>query len=189
MSGGMTDQENKKEAALISVGLSTQLIAASLAFIAIVGGIITFVLINNKPTFWFYALYAISLVSFVASIFFGGRGIHFVKKNGESGDWKTKSDKSRNWFDYQTKSILLGIVIVIFLPFTGTPKKGKNKELQQIIEVLKLEIEQKSKILDHIVIADSIRANKIREIERRLEESEKLTKNEEKKDTTVPNKK
>ena len=63
--GGMTNHNHKKDAALIAVGLSTQLIAASLTFIAITGGIITFVLTNKNPTIWFFILYGSTLLAFV----------------------------------------------------------------------------------------------------------------------------
>ena len=172
----MTDEEDKKEAALISVELSTQLIAASLAFIAITGGIITFVLSNRQPNWLFYLLYIISLLAFVASMFFGGKGIQFVKKNGESGNWKTKDNETHNWFDYQTKLILLGIVLVLFLPFTGNKVEKKNKKLCQIKEILKADLKNRSEFREFFTTSDSLKNLKIEEMEKRIYELEKRLK-------------
>ncbi|MCX2745325.1 hypothetical protein OO013_15715 [Mangrovivirga sp. M17] len=184
----MTENEqHKKDAVLISVGLSSQLIAASLAFIAITGGIVTFVLTNRTPTCWFYTLYSFALIAFVVSMYFGGKGIQLVKKSGESGNWKTKDNIDPNWFDYQTKSILFGIVIAVFLPFTGEPKEKKNDELKQIIEILKLELNLKSESVEQNLTSDSLRNIKLIEIEKRIEKLESKAPNKEN-ISTLPNK-
>jgi|GEM_PF-1374417 len=142
MSGGTANKNNrqhattdKQEAAKIVVGLSTQLITAALAFIALNGGIITFVLTNNEPTIWFYILFVGTLASFVFSIFFGGKGIDFVKKTVIEGKWDTKDDK-KNWFDWQTKAIILGIILSIFLPFTGKKANKTELNIQKVVDLI-----------------------------------------------------
>lgn len=145
----MTEQEkmakeDKKDSANISVGLSSQLIAASLTFIAILGGLITFVLDKKNPTLTFYILYAISFISFITSIYLGGRGIQFVKKAGENGDWKTKEEGKTNWFSYQSLLILIGIVAVGFMPFIGTEKSTEDPKMNELRHLVKKSIEYDS---------------------------------------------
>lgn len=75
----MPTPTDKKEAALISVGLSGQLINAALTLIALSGAFFTFILDKKSPTISFYLCYAFSFVAFTASIFCGGRGTDSVK--------------------------------------------------------------------------------------------------------------
>ena len=138
---------DKKDAANIAVGLSSQLINASLTLIALSGAFFTFILDKKEPTAFFYVTYVLTFLFLIASIILGGTGIAKVKKDGEGGRWQTTG--SPDWFDLQSFALLLGILFIFLLPFTGVRKiekavdqvSGKqpiNKTDSLLVENLKL---------------------------------------------------
>ena len=85
--------ENKKDAVNIGVTLSTQLISASLTMIAVLGAFATFIIDKREVGFLFYVLIGISFLSFIASIFIGGKGIDKARKSGFDGKWNLDDTK------------------------------------------------------------------------------------------------
>lgn len=168
MNGG-TANTDKQEAAKIVVGLSSQLISASLTFIAINGGIVTFVLTGKEPTFLFYCLFILSLISFVASIVFGGLGIDFVKKKAIAGTWDTKASDTKNWFDYQTRAIFLGILLLIFFPFTGRKESKTEVDTKKVIELIDKTTALNINLIE-LQKKDSLSQYKISELQKEIEE-------------------
>jgi len=114
--------DDKKDAANISVGLSTQLINAALTLIVLSGAFLTFILDKKQPTPAFYISYGLAFIAFFISVIFGGKGIQFVKANGEKGDWKTKAPGVPNWFSRQSLFVMIGIFSISILPFLGNDK-------------------------------------------------------------------
>jgi hypothetical protein len=165
----MTDKDDKKDSANISVGLSSQLIAASLTFVAILGGLITFVLDKKNPTTFFYILYVCSFIAFIGSIFCGGKGIQFVKKNGESGNWITKDDTKTNWFSLQSYLVLAGIIIVAFLPFIGEEKQPDDTEIIELKALIK-ESQKNDSILNVEIdkLVETINDKRVDDLESKL---------------------
>jgi len=113
---------DKRDAAQLSVGLSGQLINAALTMIALSGAFLTFILDKKSPSWGFYTAYILSFLFFAGSVYFGGRGTDFVKRNGETGQWMTSKQGDPDWFNLQAISLLIAVILLAILPFLGKTK-------------------------------------------------------------------
>jgi hypothetical protein len=135
-------EENKKTAVEIGINLSTNIIAATLALIAILGGLSTFLVDKKESNTLLYTaigLIIFSFIAFVVSIYQGAKGIDKVRKSVFSGEWSL--DISKNRFNLQAIWCFLGILsfIVVLIMCLGNDKKGGD-EIQ--LEILNQKIEE-----------------------------------------------
>jgi len=114
---GLNDQ---REAVNIGVTLSTQIIAASLTMIAIVGASAVFILDKRTIGLLYYILVGSSFVSFILSIILGGKGINKARILGFNGNWSIEETKS--FFNRQSLVALIGALLFAFSTFLGSNK-------------------------------------------------------------------
>lgn len=154
---------DKKDAVNIGVTLSTQLIAASLAMIAVVGTFAAFVIDKRNVGWGYYLIAGGAFFSFVISIFLGGKGIDKARKDGFASNWNLANTKS--YFNRQALFCLLGIVLFTFSVFFGKEKDDglKNKVDTLEKQLLQLHLSDslnKIKILDLEIKVDSLQRKK-----------------------------
>lgn len=120
--------ENRKTASNMHVVLSSQLMAASLAVIAVEAAIATFILQNRTELgLVFYGLLTLAFLFLVASIFSGGKGIDKLARKGQGGDWELKN--AGKFFNIQAITALLGLVFLFGIAlFPGESKREENFE-------------------------------------------------------------
>lgn len=133
-------KEDKKAAVQLWTTVSTQLITATLAMIAVQGAFITFFFDKRHPSTSFFVFSCLALVLFILSIAMAAKGIGALAQSGYSGEWK-KDDAVVKFF-LQTVLCLLGLVFFFTsLLFSGPTKETESdkqvKELQQQVEILK----------------------------------------------------
>lgn len=83
--------EDKRAASNITATLSSYLMTAALGVIAAEAAIVTFIFDKRQHLAWFFLLSVLGLASSVASIYFGGKGIFKLTKQGFDGDWVIKT--------------------------------------------------------------------------------------------------
>ncbi len=125
--------DSKKEAVNIGITLSTQLISASLTMIAVLGAFATFIIDKREIGLLYYFLIGASFLSFVASIFIGGKGIDIARKDGFEDQWNISGTKSS--FNLQSVFCALGLLFFISSIFIG--KEKDSEELYRITQVEK----------------------------------------------------
>lgn len=146
----MSDQ---KDAVNIGITLSTQLIAASLAMIAIAGSFTALIIDKRNVGIFFYIAASSTFISFVISIFQGGKGIDIARKDGFSGIWNLTNTK--NAFNCQAFWCLLGISFFIISVFLGEEKD----------ESLENRLWKYEKKINQLSISDLLNQVKIIELE------------------------
>jgi hypothetical protein len=119
-------RDNKKTAASMWVTLSSQIIAATLAMLAVQGAFTTFVLDKRSPPRPFYLFAVLTGICFITSIINGGVGISRITKAGFLGDWNIKVGRGN--FQRQTVFCLIGMVFFFISLISSGPTK---EELQQ----------------------------------------------------------
>ena len=117
-------EEDKKVAVNIGVSLSGQLITAALAMIAVIGAFATFSLDKREIGPSYYIIIGIAFLSFVISIFCGGKGIDKARVNGHQGIWEIKDTK--DYFNWQGICCFLGIFFLAISIFIGKDKKDET---------------------------------------------------------------
>lgn len=125
--------EDKRTAVSLWVTLSSQVMGATLALIAVEGAFTTFVLDKRLPPFWFYLLVTLTLLLFIVSILNGGAGISRMTREGEAGRWSLAVGSP--YFKRQTFLCLLGVVLF----FASLFFSGPTKEESQATEVKTLQ--------------------------------------------------
>lgn len=141
--------EDKREAVNIGISLSNQLITISLALIAVVGAVATFIMQQREVHFWFYFCLALSFFSLLASIFCGGKGINKVRNKGFNGEWTTTEGKK--CFDWQAKLTFVGVISFCFLFFTSIDKESTlEKSQSETNKLLNEQINQTNQLLQKI---------------------------------------
>jgi hypothetical protein len=123
---------DKKDAVNIGVTLSTQLIAASLAMIAVVGAFVAFILDKREVRFGFCLVVGGAFLGFVGSIVCGGKGIDTARKEGFIGNWDIS--KTKKAFGWQANCAFLGIILFICSVFMGKPKAEDMKAAELDLE-------------------------------------------------------
>lgn len=176
--------ENKRNAVNIGVTLSSQLIAASLTMLTILGALLIFILDKREINFWFILLYGLGFITFIYSIICGGKGINIAREKGFQKKWSIKC--SKKYFNRQAIASLLGIIFCISsILFTTKIPKEENTDLKNINSNLEEFIQLK---LQEIEIQDSS-DNKIERLEMKIDSIQKeLNELKKKKKTTLPNK-
>jgi heme/copper-type cytochrome/quinol oxidase subunit 1 len=127
----------------MTVTLSTQLMAASLAVIAIEGAVYTFVNDKRIPSGWFTVFVILVFLFFLMSIYVGGKGVNKVRKAVFDGNWTI--NLVRDEFAWQA---LLGVLGIICL-FVSLVTAGKTKEetMQQDLSNLRYTVEKQQQYL------------------------------------------
>jgi hypothetical protein len=188
MSGGQANQElvkqkaeDRKAAVSMWVTLSSQVIAATLAIIAIEGAFVTYVLDKRLPGPGFYILIVLSIVSLVFSILNGGVGISRLTVAGSVGRWGLKDGSP--YFGKQSLACLVGVVLFFLALFFsgGTKEENQAKELKALqdkIQVIESRSKELSSQLDDIRSKFDSKSEELKPLEERInrlvEEVDKL---------------
>jgi hypothetical protein len=117
--------EDKRTAVSLWVTLSSQVMGATLALIAVEGAFTTFVLDKRLPPFWFYLIVTLTLLLFIVSILNGGAGISRMTREGEAGRWGL--DVGAPYFKRQTLLCLLGVLLFFASLFFSGPTKEESQ--------------------------------------------------------------
>lgn len=129
--------DDQKDAVNIGITLSSQLITAALAMIAIIGTFGTFIIDKRDVNVGYYLIVGGAFICFVASIFYGGKGIDKARKDGFSGNWTLISTKS--YFNIQALTCMLGVVLFAISVFCG---KQKSDEIKDALTIQSKKIEK-----------------------------------------------
>jgi len=136
---------DKKDAVTIGVTLSTQIIAASLTMIAVIGAFATFIIDKREVGIFYYIIIGLAFILFVISIFLGGKGIDKARKGGFDGNWSLTETKQL--FSWQSLTALLGVVLFSLSVFIGTEKTEElKKQINNQSNAIKI-VKQNAKIL------------------------------------------
>src|SRR4051812_3987035 len=92
--------EEKRAAASMEVTLSSQVITAALAVMAVEGAFVTYVLDKRLPGAAFYILTVLSALLLIFSIINGGVGVRRLTEAGFKGEWA--SNDASNCFGRQS---------------------------------------------------------------------------------------
>lgn len=163
--------EDKRTAANMTVTLSTQLMAASLAVIAVEGAIYTFVSDKRIPSGWFTLFVLLVFLFFLSSIYMGGRGVNRVRKAVSDGTWTIES--VRDEFAWQA---LLGVLGILFL-FVSLATAGKTKEetMQQDLSNLRHTVEKQQQYLGEFEKQlDGLRRQDLSKLTQTIEKQQQL---------------
>jgi hypothetical protein len=114
--------EDKRAAASMEVTLSSQVITAALAVMAVEGAFITYVLDKRQPGAAFYILTVLSALLLIFSILNGGVGVKRLTEAGFKGEWG--SNDASNCFGRQSLACLAGVLLLFFAVVFG----GATKE-------------------------------------------------------------
>ncbi len=138
--------ENQRTAANMTVTLSTQLMAASLAVIAVEGAIYTFVNDKRIPSGIFTTSVICCFLFFVLSIYMGGRGVNAVRKAVFQGNWTIECVKKP--FAWQAFLGVLGLIcLILSITFAGKPKEEIT---QQEVANLKAASERQKQAIEEL---------------------------------------
>lgn len=135
---------DKKDAVSIGVTLSTQIIAASLAMIAVVGAFTSFTIDKKNVGLSYYIITGLAFLSFVISIFCGGKGIDKARKDGFVGNWNLSSTKGN--FNLQSLAAFAGIIFFIISMFLGEDKSDETEQ----------RIHKQEKAINRLELSDSL---------------------------------
>jgi cell division protein FtsB len=123
--------EDRKAAVSMWVTLSSQVITATLAILAVEGAFVTYVVDKRLPGAVFYALITLSALSLIFSILSGGVGISRLTVAGSHGRWELREGSSN--FGMQSLACLVGVSLFflsIFLFSGGTKEDAQAKEVK-----------------------------------------------------------
>jgi membrane protein implicated in regulation of membrane protease activity len=139
----LPDSEDRRTYVDITTNLSSQLISAALAIIAVEGAFVTFVLDKKVPNTYFYFWIVASFILFIFSIFFGGKGIDFLKDKLLENPSSINKLTGSKCFNAQAllSSLALVFFIISFIVFLNLKDKPSDNTLQQSIESLIKKIE------------------------------------------------
>lgn len=136
--------EDLRAAANMTVTLSTQLMTASLALLAVEGAIFTFANDKRTPGGGFTISVGLCFLFLMASLYMGGRGINKVRKAVAAEDWSI--NKVRDEFAWQAVLGFLGLMCLILSLFlTGKPKE---ENMQQDLTNMKTMIEKQQQVVN-----------------------------------------
>lgn len=113
----------------ISIKLSLQLMTAATTIIVLVATLTVFVMTYRQPS-WLFGIAAVAAVSaFIASIFFGGRGITEARNAGYAGRWDLIEGKSK--FNRQAGCNVAGLALAFAATLVAghsDPRQDPNAE-------------------------------------------------------------
>ncbi|MFL6385960.1 MAG: hypothetical protein ACJ71U_00600 [Terriglobales bacterium] len=110
--------EDERAAATIRATLSASLMAAVFAIIAAQAAIVTFTVEKKGGLHWFTVYTIVGFLSLIVSLFFGGKGIATLYKDGYNAQWKAPS--AHDSFVIQGLTGLLGLALVFASLACGT---------------------------------------------------------------------
>ncbi|MCH7401694.1 hypothetical protein ACFOUP_14695 [Belliella kenyensis] len=113
--------------------ISTQLITASLTMITVVSVFAVFIIDKREVGILYYIITGFSFFSFVLSIICGGIGLS--SENAES--------QYNKYFNYQTRTALLGIVLFCTSIFLGNDKENATEQTLKNQEKTIIELQLK----------------------------------------------
>jgi len=134
---------NKQET---NITISTQIISACLTMITVVGAFMVFIIEKRDIEIEYYILSITSFLSFVVSIFLGGKGI---------GD---KSKKKKQYFNGQAISALLGVLLFVISIFFSGEKPNETKKV----------IEKNTQMISQIDALLRVRENQIEDLKKQV---------------------
>jgi len=123
----MSNIEDKRSAVQIGITLSSQLIAAALAMITIIGAFVAFVMDKKVVGTLYYIFVGCSFLSFIISIYFGGKGINQAREDGFTANWNLANTKDQ--FNKQGIFSFLGIILFIISLFIGETKETNYQKI------------------------------------------------------------
>jgi outer membrane murein-binding lipoprotein Lpp len=130
--------EDKRSAISFSITLSSQLISAALAMLAVEGAYVGYALGSREPNILFVPLATVAAMAFIVSVFIAGKAITAARDAGFSGGWSLDAGKSQ--FNWQAVLLLvaLGLLGATFLA------SGRSKEsiLEMKVEGLRNDIQR-----------------------------------------------
>lgn len=124
--------EDKRVAVGMSVTLSSQLMTAALAIIALGGGLLGVFVQNRDVGGSFYITVSLSFVAFVVSIFIAGKGISISRKKGFDGQWSLEDGK---WY-FNAQAVACAVGLILFLVAVLLSGKPKDSETSSQIAAL-----------------------------------------------------
>lgn len=135
------------------VTLSSQVITATLAVLAVEGAFATYVLDKRLPGAAFYTLMALSALSLIFSILSGGVGISRLTVAGSTGRWELREGNSN--FGMQSLACLVGVSLFFLALFLsgGTKEDAQAKEvkiLQDKSHALEAQVKELSQQLNEL---------------------------------------
>lgn len=123
-------EEDKRAAVSISLNLSTQIITAALALLAVEGAYAAYALGGRQVKSGFTLACIISAALVVVSIFIAGKGITAARNAGYSGSWDLEVGKSHfNWQAMLCLLALLAFGIALLLSGQSNEDAIKDKVL------------------------------------------------------------
>lgn len=125
-----------RNAASISVALSSQLITAALTMLTVEGAYVAFVLDKRNPDNYFEIIALISAGCFILSVFLAGKAITSVRNSGFSGNWNLESGKKQ--FNLQAIFNAIGLVLFIVAFMLSGNDKHEIDLSPDIVSSLKL---------------------------------------------------
>ena len=131
---------DKKDAVSIGITLSSQIIAASLTMIAVIGAFTAFVIDKRDVGLLYYFLTGGAFICAILSIVLGGKGIDKARKSGFNGTWSI--DETKSYFNRQSIVALLSVILFSISVFVGEEKKDTlntkiEKQEKTIIQLQK----------------------------------------------------
>jgi hypothetical protein len=146
--------EDRKAAVSMWVTLSSQVITATLAVLAVEGAFVTYVVDKRLPGAAFYAVITLSALSLIFSILSGGVGISKLTVAGSNGRWELREGSSH--FGMQSLMCLIGVSLffcAIFLFSGGTKEEAQAKEVKVLQDkslALEAQVKELSQQLDEL---------------------------------------
>lgn len=120
--------EDKRLAVNMSITLSTQLMAAALAILAILGAFTTYALKERVVPSFFMILAIVAFLLFIVSIYFGGKGISKSNRDGFEGNWSI--EKRKSYFNKQAIFCFLGLFLFVGLLFLSGPSRESTIKME-----------------------------------------------------------
>lgn len=148
-----------------NITISTQVIAASLTMITVVGAFTVFIIEKREVGISYYIITGLAFVCFVISIFLGGRGI--------SGKGRDKTPNPN--FNWQAKTALLGVTFFAISVFLS---KEKSVNLES-------RVNEQEKIIIELKTKDEFRAKDIQRLDNDIDRLTKIL-DDLKRDTICP---
>lgn len=154
--------DDKKDAVNIGVTLSGQLITAALAMIAVIGTFGTFIADKRDIGYFYYLIVVGAFLSFVTSIYYGGKGINQARNDGFGSNWNLTETKT--YFNKQAIGCFIGIFLFIVSVFSDKQKPDD----------LKTDLSRLTEMVTRVRMSDSITKSKVAILEKKVDSLEKL---------------
>lgn len=138
--------EDRKAAVSMWVTLSSQVITATLAVLAVEGAFVTYVLDKRLPGAAFYIFVALSALALIFSILSGGVGISRLTVAGGDGNWDLRVGSTQ--FGHQSLACLAGVLLFFLaLLFSGGTKEDAQAKEVKVLQDKSLALDSQVKEL------------------------------------------